>query len=356
MKNSTTMPNGLRSPVASRRPRFDTGLKVLRHLLVAAIGIHAGVAFAAAPVNPFANAECIAPAKSGGGFDVSCKLVQVMFNEAKILPQAMRTSYLLGGIGAVAFHTFVTKRPADSHALVAFSGGSLLNLAQGKFGPYSEDDVRWVAAIGMDYGVVAVRKNSPFQTLKDLVVALRANPNSVIFGAGGTIGSQDWIKSAKISRAAGVDFKLMRFVAFEGGGEAFSALDGGHVQVVAGDAAEVTQQIAAGADIRVLAVLSSKRLPGMLASVPTAAEQGYDIRWPIVRGFYVGPKVSDADYNAWVDAFSRVMAMPAYGAQLAQAGLFPQPMVGAELTSFVKRSMFDYRELAAEFKLPVSKR
>jgi putative tricarboxylic transport membrane protein len=178
----------------------------------------------------------------------------------------------------------------------------------------------------------------------------------VIFGAGGTIGSQDWIKSAKISRAAGVDFKLMRFVAFEGGGEAFAALAGGHVHVVAGDAAEVTQQIAAGADIRVLAVLSSTRLPGMLASVPTAAEQGYDIRWPIVRGFYVGPKVSDADYNAWVDAFSRVMAMPAYSTQLAQSGLFPQPMVGAELTSFVKRSMFDYRELAAEFKLPVVKR
>lgn len=326
---------------------------ILAGLLCAVVSVGAG---AAAPESPFVNAQCIAPAKSGGGFDVSCKLAQAMFNDAKILPQPMRGSYLLGGIGAVAFHTFVTKRPADPHALVAFSGGSLLNLAQGKFGPYTEDDVRWVAAIGMDYGVVAVRKNAPFRTLKDLVTALRASPNSIIFGAGGTIGSQDWIKSAKVARAAGVDFKSMRFVAFEGGGEALAALEGGHVQVVAGDAAEVSQQMAAGADIRVLATLSTLRLPGVLADVPTAFEQGYDIRWPIVRGFYVGPKVSDADYRAWVDAFSRVMAMPAYRDQLAQAGLFPQPMVGEELTGFVKKIMFDYRELATEFKLPVRQR
>ena len=63
------------------------------------------------------------------------------------------------------------------------------------------------------------------------------------------------------------------------------------------DASEVAEKIAAGSQLRVLAVLADKRLPGQLANVPTAKEQGFDIEWPIIRGFYVGPKVSDAEFG-----------------------------------------------------------
>ena len=49
--------------------------------------------------------------------------------------------------------------------------------------------------------------------------------------------------------------------------------------------------------MRILAVFSETRLdePEM-KDIPTAKEQGYDIVWPVVRGFYLGPKVSDEDY------------------------------------------------------------
>ena len=43
--------------------------------------------------------------------------------------------------------------------MVAFSGGSLLNLS-GKFGRYGVDDVRWLATVGTDYGMIAVRADS----------------------------------------------------------------------------------------------------------------------------------------------------------------------------------------------------
>ncbi len=36
-----------------------------------------------------------------------------------------------GGIGAVAYNAIVAQRPAEPGTIVAFSGGSLLNLAQG---------------------------------------------------------------------------------------------------------------------------------------------------------------------------------------------------------------------------------
>jgi hypothetical protein len=49
-------------------------------------------------------------------------------------PSDMHITYLPGGIGAVAWHSLVSRRRTEPNTLVAFSGGSLLNLAQGKFG------------------------------------------------------------------------------------------------------------------------------------------------------------------------------------------------------------------------------
>ena len=130
----------------------------------------------------------------------------------------------------------------------------------------------------------------------------------------------------------------MRFVAFEGGGEAITALQGGHVQVYSGDASEAEQQTKAGSKIRVLAVMADKRLPGDLANIPTAKEQGVDIEWPIIRGFYMGPKVSDADFKAWTDTFKKMMATPAYDKLRAERGLFPFDLVGAEADAYVEEA------------------
>jgi putative tricarboxylic transport membrane protein len=147
----------------------------------------------------------------------------------------------------------------------------------------------------------------------------------------------------------------MRFVAFEGGGEAITALQGGHVQVYSGDASEAEEQIKGGAKIRLLAVMSDKRLEGSLSSVPTAKEQGMDVEWPIIRGFYVGPKVSDADYKVWVDTFSKMMTTPEFNKLRGERGLFKFTMTGAELDAYVKKQVTAYRGMAADFGLNVAK-
>lgn len=317
----------------------------------------ASLVFAAslAAAGPLDKTECVAPAKPGGGFDLTCKFLQAALAQGKYASDPMRISYMPGGIGAVAYNAIVAQRPAESNTVVAFSGGSLLNLAQGKFGRYNESDVRWLAAIGADYGVAVVAENSPIKNMKDLVAAIKADPSKVVFGAGGTVGSQDWMKAAMTARAAGLDPKSMRFVAFEGGGEALTALQGGHVAVYSGDASEVSEQIKAGAKIRAIAVMADKRLEGSLANVPTAKEQGFDVEWPIIRGFYLGPKVSDADYKLWVDTFNKMMATPAFQKQRAERGLFPFAMTGAELDTYIKRRVGEYRKLAGEFGLNVAK-
>ena len=306
---------------------------------------------AGAPKRP----ECIAPAKPGGGFDLTCKLAQSGLKDTDLLKAPMRVTYMPGGVGAVAYNKIVANDSANNDAIVAFSTGSLLNLAQGKFGQYTEKDVRWLAAVGTDYGAIIVADSSPYKSLQDVIAAVKADPTKVVFGAGGTVGSQDWMKAALTAKAAGLDPKKMRFVAFEGGGEASTALQGGHVQVYSGDASEAVNQMKAGAKIRVLAVMADKRLKGELADVPTAKEQGADIEWPIIRGFYMGPKVSDADFNTWVDVFKKMMVTPAFEKLRAERGLFPFDLTGAEADKYIKERVVYYRKLAGDFGLAVAK-
>ena len=305
----------------------------------------AGVAHASPP-----RPECIAPARPGGGFDLTCKLAQSALQDAKVLNAPMRVTYMPGGIGAVAYNTVIANRPAEAGTIVAYSGGSLLNLAVGKFGRYTENDVRWLAAVGADYGAIIVRADSPYGTLKELIEDARANPGKVVFGAGGSVGSQDWMKSALIAREAGVNHRNMRYVAFEGGGEALTALLGGHVNVYSGDASEIAAHLKGGR-VRVLAVLAPERLPGELAEIPTAIEQGYNVEWTITRGYYMGPKVADADYGWWVASFDRLLDTPEYARLREERGLFPFKLTGEQLGDHVRREVARYRALAAEFDL-----
>jgi putative tricarboxylic transport membrane protein len=296
------------------------------------------------------DAECLIPSKPGGAMDVTCKLAQKALQDQPGAPQ-LKLSYLPGGIGAVAWHTMESsQRRGEPNTLVAFSGGSLLNLAEGKFGNASADDVRWVAALGADYGMIAVREDSPYRTLAQLMDALKRDPQRVLVGMSGTIGSQDWMKMALLARLAGIDPRKLRFVALEGGGETFTAMQADYVQAISGDVSEATLYAGRG-KVRVLAVLSEARLPGVLAAVPTAREQGYDLVWPVIRGLWMGPGVPDADYRRWTLAFERMEASPEFARQRAQAGLYQFSLTGEALTRYIKQAVINYKRQARQFNL-----
>ncbi|MFV0387058.1 Bug family tripartite tricarboxylate transporter substrate binding protein [Paracoccus sp. (in: a-proteobacteria)] len=288
--------------------------------------------------------ECVAPAQPGGGFDLTCRVAQIgLENE---LPATMKVTFMPGGIGAVAFNAFNTTRTDDANAIIAFSTGSLLNLVVGKFGNYTVDDVRWVGAAGTDYGAVIVRADSPFQTLEDLVKTLQEDPAGMVIGAGGTVGSQDWMKAALIAQAAGADPKKMRYVAFDGGGESMAGLLGGAIQVYTGDMAEMSAHL--DGSVRILAAMSDERLPAPFADVPTAKEQGYDVVWPIMRGFYVGKNVSDEDYAKWSEIFASAHKDPAFQKVQAEKGLFPMELSGEAFDAEVHSRIERLRGLAVD--------
>lgn len=293
--------------------------------------------------------ECIVPAKPGGGMDGACKMMRKVLPAKEGVPE-IKISYLPGGIGAVAWSSVVSQRRGGPDTLVTFSGGSLLNLAQGKYGKAAVSDVRWLAGVGTDYGMIAVRSDAPYKNLRELVEAMGNDPGKITIGVSGTVGSQDWLKVAMIARRADIDPKNFRFVALEGGGDSFTALQANHVQVISGDASEAAAYIKEG-KFRILAVLAEERLPGALSGVATAREQGFDVVWPIIRGFYMSAHASDADYQRWVATFERAMATEEFKRQRIASGLYPFSMTGPQLTEYVRKVVEQYRKQSQELGL-----
>jgi putative tricarboxylic transport membrane protein len=289
--------------------------------------------------------ECIAPAQPGGGFDLTCRVAQTGLADQFDGP--MQVTFMPGGIGAVAYNLFNTTRTDDPNAIVAFSTGSLLNIATGKYGEFTEDDVRFVGTAGADFGAVVVKADSDYTSLEQLMTDLGNDPSSIVVGAGGSVGSQDWMKAALLVRETGASPMDMRYVAFDGGGDAIAALLGGSIEVYTGDVGEMGSHMEAG-DMRVLAVMSDERLDGDFAEIPTAKEQGFDVEWTIMRGFYLGKDVADADYNTWVEAFKTAYATPEWKQVQADKGLLPLNLAGEELKARIDENMATLREIATE--------
>ncbi len=314
------------------------------------IAILCGLCFAKEPNRP----ECIAPASPGGGFDLTCKLIQTSFADTKLLSKPMRVTYLPGGVGVVAYNSMINSRSKDGNAVVAFSSGTLLNIATGKHGKYDENDVKWLASAGVDYSAIGVRADSPYENLEDLLNALKKDPKSISFGAGGSVGGQDWMTTALLAKSAGVSIKDTRYVAFEGGGDSMISLLGGHIDAAVQGIAEFLPQLESGA-VRVLAVFSEDRLHSKeskkFAEIPTAKELGYDVTWPVIRAYYMAPKVSDKEYNWWLENISKLQQSDEFIKQRELRGLFEFNKNGKELEEFVKAQTQKMRDLAKEFDL-----
>jgi len=270
--------------------------------------------------------------------------------ELGLTPGSVRTTNLPGAGGGVAYAHAIAQRDDDPTLLVAASPGTTLLLAQGTWGDMTENDVRWLGAVGAEYGVLAVAQDAPWNTLNELLDAWRANPDGIVVSGGSAAAGQDHMKVLLLAHRAGIDPRSIRYVPFDGGGEAMTALLGGFVQVFSGEVSEILGQVQAGR-MRPLTVMASQRLGGVLTDVPTAKESGVDVEWITWRGFFVPAGISDQRYQEWVDVLTAVGTSPEWEAARKVNRYEPFFMVGPEFDAFVKQQVQDFREMSREIGL-----
>jgi putative tricarboxylic transport membrane protein len=299
---------------------------------LAAMVMAAGFATAAHAFDP-GNTECIAPANPGGGWDFTCRQVGKTLQDLKIIPGTMQVTNLAGGGGGVAYAEVVNKRNDDNNLIVAASSATSTRLAQGAYPGNTMDQVRWVASIGADYGVIAVAKDSPINTLPELMDKIKADPSSISIAGGSAVGGWDHLKVLIAAKKAGIDdVRTIKYVAFTG------------------DASEAKGFVDSG-DIKVIAVLAPERMEGGFASFPTAKEQGIDAVGANWRGFYAPGGMSDDAYNYWVESVGNVYDSKEWKDIMAQNGLAPLNLRGDDFQAFVKQSVDDITAISKEIGL-----
>ncbi|WP_138470072.1 tripartite tricarboxylate transporter substrate binding protein [Poseidonocella sp. HB161398] len=294
------------------------------------------------------NPECIAPANPGGGWDFTCRQVGKEMQDLGLISKTMQVVNLAGGGGGVAFAEVVNKRSDDNDLIVAASSSTATRLAQGAYPGNSIDQVRWLGSIGADYGVIAVAADSKVQTLPELLEMIKEDPRSVSVAGGSAVGGWDHLKVLIAANAFGIeDVRKVKYVAFDGGGEAVTQLLAGSVQAFTGDLSEAKGFVESG-DIRVIAVLAPERLDGEFAEFPTAREQGVDALGANWRGFYAPGGMSDAAYDAWVSKIGELYASDQWKETMKVNGLAPLDLSGDEFQAFVAESVAEIQAISRE--------
>lgn len=308
------------------------------------------VASSAFAFEPSRNVECLAPSTPGGGWDFTCRHVANELVELGLVPAGVQTVNMPGASGAVAFSHVLSKRNDDDNLLVASSTAMASQLAQGRY-PADEDSVTWIGTLGSDYGVIAVKQDSPIKDLKALMEAIEQDPKAIKFTGGSGAGGWDHLKVLMLAKSAGIhDLAAIPWLASNGGSTSITQVIGGHVEAYSGDISEAKGFIESD-DLRVLAVLSPERLDGEYAEIPTAKEQGFDVIGPNWRGFYI-PKGASHDAQVyWQDAVDTIYDSDSWKAIMQSNGLMPFHLSGDEFKTFLDAQIAEIRDLSQKIGL-----
>lgn len=234
-----------------------------------------------------ADYTIIAPANPGGGWDQTARTIQTVLQQEGI-SRSVQVQNVPGAGGTIGLAQFASQSKGNPNALIiggyVMVGAILTNNA-----PVTLKDVTPIARLTGEYEAVVVPASSPFQTIGDLVEALKQNPGSISWG-GGSAGGTDHILVGQIAKAAGVDPTKINYIAFSGGGEALAAILGSQVSAGVSGYGEFESQVKSGT-LRLLAISSGERIEGI--DGPTLKESGLDVVVENWRMVAAAPGITD---------------------------------------------------------------
>jgi putative tricarboxylic transport membrane protein len=314
-----------------------------------ALALLAGAPAAAQPVwKPERNVELIVGTSPGGGQDRTARTIQRLLQEKKLVEAPMSVVNRAGGGGAVAL-AFTHQHAGDGHYLQVASPTMLTNYVSGK-SKFNWSDFSPVAILFSEAIVFAVKADSPIKTGADLVARLKKDPESVSISTSTIAGNQYHVATILVGRAAGVPPSKLKVVIFNSGGDAITALLGGHVTATTASAANFIPQVKAGA-LRVIAISAPRRMAGELASVPTWRELGVDLaldQWRLVFG---PPGMSAAQVAYWDGVLGRLVKTDEWKQELARNQWDELYKGQAEVRKFLAQEQAEIKAVLGEIGL-----
>jgi tripartite-type tricarboxylate transporter receptor subunit TctC len=256
-------------------------------------------------INPFAP---------GGPNDVPARLFAQRMGE--ILGQSVIVENV-GGAGGMNGADRVVKAQPDGYTfLVGTVGTQAQNQTLYKKPAY--DSTKDFASVGLFLEaplVLVVRKDLPVNSMQEFVAYARANAGKMQFASAGT-GSAIHLGCALMNSVTGLN---ITHIPYRGANPAMQDLASGRVDYLCDIVTTAKPQIDGGT-VKAIAVLNDTR-SAALPDVPTAIEQGYDVKAYTWNAFFLPKGTREAIVTKLNHAMVETMKTPAVREKLDAVGL-----------------------------------
>ena len=315
-----------------------------RTLLGAALALPA-IGSARAQAWPARPVTLIVPWPAGGSTDVSMRAMAEA--AAKHLGQQVVVDNKPGAAGTLGGATMAATARPDGYTIaqMPISMFRLPYMQKTSFDP--QKDFTYISNLtGYTFGVV-VKKDSKYQTFKELIEAARAEPGKITYATPGA-GTTLHITMEQIAAAAGVKWTQ---VPFKGGAETSAAVMGGHVSATA-DSTGWGPLVDAG-ELRLLCTWGPSRTKKW-PNVPTLTELGFPIVSDSPFGI-AGPRnMNPVAVQKLDEAFRAAMQDKAVLDTLDKFDMAPRYLTTADYIKFVNETIIEQKALIERLGLKTS--
>jgi len=209
---------------------------------------------------------------------------------------------------------------------------------------FTKDDFIPILHWANDPTVFAVRADSPYKTIEDLLSDAKAKPDTVTLGmAGRFLGHH--LAVLQLEDAAKIRIKE---IPFQGSAPSIAAMLGGQTKGVSDNLSDMLRQ---GNKVRILAIASAKR-NAMAPDVPTFTEKGYpQVVMSSDRGVAAPKGVPPEIVKHLIEVFWKAAQKPELLEDMKKAGVDVNMIKGEEIPKVWAESEPRIRELLVRLKL-----
>jgi tripartite-type tricarboxylate transporter receptor subunit TctC len=306
-----------------------------REFLNVTAGASAFLATGAAGIRPAAaqypqrGLSLIVPYGAGGGTDITARLLARDLES--VLGKPVTVENRGGGGGWIGWGALAAAKP-DGYTIGYLNVPSMYAGYLDKQIGRKERLESFTPIINhvVDYNIWAVKADSPFKTVKDVVDAAKKKPDSVTVSAFGN-GSDDHIAILGMQAETGARFIVIHS---KSTAEAKTQALGGHIQVLAANVSEVAQEVRAG-QLRMLGVMAPAR-SRFLPEAPTFQEQGFNQVWSVTRGIAAPANLDKQAEAILTAALEKVIGSKEHQQKAEKLSLEPRVIRGADYRKFLK--------------------
>ncbi|MCB7319331.1 tripartite tricarboxylate transporter substrate binding protein [Lacrimispora sp. 210928-DFI.3.58] len=262
-------------------------------------------------VFPEKNIKIIVPFDAGGGVDITCRILSEAAGKNYFNGHSIIVENMPGG-GAIIGQTNVANAAPDGYTMLAASAALVTNPLFNET-PYETSDFRSIAMLCFDPMCIIVPKESPYNTLEELIEAAKTTPLKMATPGHTT---SPHLAGVQMEEELGVQFDYLHN---DSANVQLQQVMGNHVDCALLSAGEAASTISEGS-VKGLGVMSENRAAAT-PDVPTFMECGYDMVVGTFRGLSV-PKDTPEEVVAVLDStFGEIIQTEEFQKKMADSNM-----------------------------------